>query len=165
MMVRKKVRLMAEGETLLVSADDPSTTRDIPSFCRFMDHTLVASETEQAPRELLSLRGHVKAPNGKMLNVNEHWALDAITEGCEKTGVPRFTPHDLRRTFATECRRVGIPLPTIRDLMGHKDTATTERYIGRYRDDASIQVPLPAALSVVTSPAPANVVPMTRARK
>ena len=49
MMVRKKVRLMADGETLLVSADDPSTTRDIPSFCRFMDHTLVASETEQAP--------------------------------------------------------------------------------------------------------------------
>ncbi|MBP0604443.1 MULTISPECIES: sulfurtransferase TusA [Aeromonas] len=57
MMVRKKVRLMAEGETLLVSADDPSTTRDIPSFCRFMDHTLVASETEQAPYRYLIRKG------------------------------------------------------------------------------------------------------------
>ncbi|MGY3945343.1 sulfurtransferase TusA [Aeromonas tecta] len=57
MMVRKKVRLMAEGETLLVSADDPSTTRDIPSFCRFMDHTLIASETAQAPYRYLIRKG------------------------------------------------------------------------------------------------------------
>ena len=57
MMVRKKVRLLADGETLLVSADDPSTTRDIPSFCRFMDHTLVASETEQAPYRYLIRKG------------------------------------------------------------------------------------------------------------
>lgn len=57
MMVRKKVRLMADGETLLVSADDPSTTRDIPSFCRFMDHTLVASETEQVPYRYLIRKG------------------------------------------------------------------------------------------------------------
>ncbi|MCR3985826.1 sulfurtransferase TusA [Aeromonas caviae] len=57
MMVRKKVRLMADGETLLVSADDPSTTRDIPSFCRFMDHTLVASETEEAPYRYLIRKG------------------------------------------------------------------------------------------------------------
>ena len=57
MMVRKKVRLMADGETLLVSADDPATTRDIPSFCRFMDHTLVASETEQAPYRYLIRKG------------------------------------------------------------------------------------------------------------
>ena len=57
MMVRKKVRLMAEGETLLVSADDPSTTRDIPSFCRFMDHTLIASGTEQAPYRYLVRKG------------------------------------------------------------------------------------------------------------
>ena len=34
MMVRKTVRKMATDETLLVVADDPSTTRDIPSFCR-----------------------------------------------------------------------------------------------------------------------------------
>ncbi len=57
MMVRKKVRLMADGETLLVSADNPSTTRDIPSFCRFMDHTLVASETAQAPYRYLIRKG------------------------------------------------------------------------------------------------------------
>ena len=53
MMVRSKVRKLAPGETLLILADDPSTTRDIPSFCRFMDHTLLASQTQQAPFQYL----------------------------------------------------------------------------------------------------------------
>ncbi|BCV34684.1 sulfurtransferase TusA [Shewanella indica] len=57
MMVRKKVRYMAEGETLLIIADDPATTRDIPSFCQFMDHTLVASQTDNLPYQYLIKKG------------------------------------------------------------------------------------------------------------
>ncbi|MFI3245122.1 MAG: sulfurtransferase TusA [Ferrimonas sp.] len=57
MMVRKAVRNMAEGETLLVIADDPSTTRDIPSFCTFMDHTLVASTIDSSPYQYLIRKG------------------------------------------------------------------------------------------------------------
>ena len=40
---------MNEGEVLLILADDPATTRDIPSFCQFMGHTLLASETQDTP--------------------------------------------------------------------------------------------------------------------
>ena len=57
MMVRKTVRQMAAGETLLIIADDPATTRDIPSFCEFMDHTLIASETAQTPYHYLIKKG------------------------------------------------------------------------------------------------------------
>ncbi|MGL5047569.1 MAG: sulfurtransferase TusA [Shewanella sp.] len=57
MMVRKTVRQMAAGETLLIIADDPATTRDIPSFCEFMDHTLIASETTQTPYQYLIRKG------------------------------------------------------------------------------------------------------------
>ncbi|ABS06186.1 Sulfurtransferase TusA [Shewanella baltica] len=57
MMVRKTVRQMAAGETLLIIADDPATTRDIPSFCEFMDHTLIASETTQTPYHYLIKKG------------------------------------------------------------------------------------------------------------
>ena len=53
MMVRKTVRHMDDGQTLLIIADDPATTRDIPGFCRFMDHQLIAQETEQAPDRYL----------------------------------------------------------------------------------------------------------------
>ncbi|MGL5948627.1 MAG: sulfurtransferase TusA [Aeromonas sp.] len=57
MLVRKQVRAMQAGETLLVSADDPSTTRDIPSFCRFMDHILLAEETAHTPYRYLIRKG------------------------------------------------------------------------------------------------------------
>ncbi|MCL1059509.1 sulfurtransferase TusA [Shewanella sp. Choline-02u-19] len=57
MMVRKSVRRMNNGETLLIIADDPATTRDIPSFCEFMDHTLIASQTEATPYQYLIKKG------------------------------------------------------------------------------------------------------------
>lgn len=49
MMVRLKIRKIASGETLLIKCDDPSTTRDIPSFCRFMEHTLIAKQVDDKP--------------------------------------------------------------------------------------------------------------------
>ena len=49
MLVRKNIRHLNEGEVLLIIADDPATTRDIPSFCQFMDHRLLHSETAQPP--------------------------------------------------------------------------------------------------------------------
>jgi tRNA 2-thiouridine synthesizing protein A len=57
MMIRKTVRGMNDGETLLILADDPATTRDIPSFCRHMDHTLLAEETEKQPYRYLIKKG------------------------------------------------------------------------------------------------------------
>ncbi|MEG3133171.1 sulfurtransferase TusA [Rouxiella sp. T17] len=57
MMVRKTVRNMQEGETLLIVADDPATTRDIPGFCRFMEHQLLAADTEQLPYRFLLKKG------------------------------------------------------------------------------------------------------------
>ncbi|MEI8633729.1 sulfurtransferase TusA [Vibrio sp. PP-XX7] len=57
MMVRKTIRTMTEGDVLLVLADDPSTIRDIPSFCRFMDHQLLQAETENIPYRYLIRKG------------------------------------------------------------------------------------------------------------
>jgi tRNA 2-thiouridine synthesizing protein A len=53
MMVRLNIRKIAVGETLLINTDDPSTTRDIPSFCRFMEHELVVSQTKNPPFQFL----------------------------------------------------------------------------------------------------------------
>ena len=57
MMIRSAVRKMENGETLLIIADDPSTTRDIPSFCRFMDHTLLEKEVDAVPYRYLVKKG------------------------------------------------------------------------------------------------------------
>lgn len=57
MMVRKTVRGMQAGETLLIIADDPATTRDIPGFCVFMEHELLAQQTESLPYRYLLRKG------------------------------------------------------------------------------------------------------------
>lgn len=49
MLVRLQIRKIATGETLLIKCDDPSTTRDIPSFCRFMEHELIAKQVDEKP--------------------------------------------------------------------------------------------------------------------
>ncbi len=64
MMVRKTVRTMPVGETLLIIADDPATTRDIPGFCRFMEHELVAQETEALPYRYLIRKATEPLPDG-----------------------------------------------------------------------------------------------------
>ncbi len=57
MMIRKTIRHMADGQTLMIIADDPATTRDIPSFCRFMEHQLLKSDTTQEPYRYLIKKG------------------------------------------------------------------------------------------------------------
>jgi tRNA 2-thiouridine synthesizing protein A len=51
------VRTMQEGEILVVLADDPASVRDIPSFCRFMDHTLVIAEVDSKPYRYVIKKG------------------------------------------------------------------------------------------------------------
>lgn len=47
MLLHKKIREMAVGDELEVIATDPSTQRDIPKFCTFLGHALLASSSEQ----------------------------------------------------------------------------------------------------------------------
>jgi tRNA 2-thiouridine synthesizing protein A len=47
MMLHNKVRGLAGGELLKVIATDPSTQRDIPKFCVFLDHELVDQQVEE----------------------------------------------------------------------------------------------------------------------
>lgn len=57
MLTRKTIRQMQEGEILLIIADDPATTRDIPSFCQFMDHQLLKSQTIHTPYQYWVKKG------------------------------------------------------------------------------------------------------------
>jgi len=57
MIVRLKIREMQIGETVTVTADDHSTTRDIPSFCRFMEHELVDHQSTKPPYQYVIKKG------------------------------------------------------------------------------------------------------------
>jgi len=47
MLLHKKIREIAPGDTLTLVATDPSTTRDVPKFCHFLGHELLNSEESE----------------------------------------------------------------------------------------------------------------------
>ncbi len=53
---------------------------------------------------------------------------NSIESIVRKTGIPRFTMHDLRHTFASHLVMDGVDLPTVKVLMGHSNIATTMIY-------------------------------------
>lgn len=58
-----------------------------------------------------------------------------VSRAATKNGAKRFTPHDLRRTFASRQLDAGTDIATVADLMGHADVNTTRKY-DRRGDDA-----------------------------
>lgn len=44
MLLHQAVKKMAAGGVIEVQATDPSTTRDIPKFCLFLGHELLANK-------------------------------------------------------------------------------------------------------------------------
>jgi Phage integrase family len=54
-----------------------------------------------------------------------------LAEACERAGIERCSPNDLRRTFASWQVEAGVPLFPIAQAMGHKDTRMLERVYGR----------------------------------
>ena len=47
MMLHEKMPEMESGSILKVVATDPSTTRDIPQFCRFLGYSLLHQEVSE----------------------------------------------------------------------------------------------------------------------
>jgi integrase len=45
-----------------------------------------------------------------------------------KAGLVDFTFHDLRHTFAGRLVMAGVDVPTVKELLGHKDMSMTLRY-------------------------------------
>jgi tRNA 2-thiouridine synthesizing protein A len=44
MLLHKEIKNIKEGQILSIVATDPSTTRDVPKFCHFLGHKLIAAD-------------------------------------------------------------------------------------------------------------------------
>ena len=82
-------------------------------------------------RETLSKSGYLFVTlsgktAGEPLNVNAVYAMLRRLE--EKTGI-KATPHMLRHYFANERRKSGWDISLIANALGHKQIATTEKYL------------------------------------
>ncbi|HXP17919.1 MAG TPA: tyrosine-type recombinase/integrase, partial [Terriglobales bacterium] len=60
-------------------------------------------------------------------------ALIRAAEGAACSN--RITPHRLRHTFATEMLRLGVSLPALMQLLGHRDISMTLRYLQVTQED------------------------------
>jgi len=56
---------------------------------------------------------------------NVYWSFK---KAARLTGIPKVRLHDLRHTFATRLIESGVDIITVRDLLGHSQSAVTERY-------------------------------------
>lgn len=59
-----------------------------------------------------------------------------LARACERAGVPRVTPNDLRRTFATWLKQRDVDSAVVAAMMGHSSTAMVDRVYGKL-DEAS----------------------------
>lgn len=57
----------------------------------------------------------------------KHGLNTAVRNACDKAGIPRWSPGQLRKTRATQARRDG-DLETAQQILGHSSKQTTERH-------------------------------------
>jgi integrase len=58
----------------------------------------------------------------------------AFERAVRKAAIDDFTFHNLRYTFASRLVMAGVDLPTVKELMGHKNISMTLRYTHLSRD-------------------------------
>lgn len=73
----------------------------------------------------LDPRGETPVPGSKLRRQSVH---RICLRRSAAAGVEHFSPHDLRRTVATQLHEHGVGLSEIRDVLGHRDLETTARY-------------------------------------
>ncbi len=52
-----------------------------------------------------------------------------VQQAAQRAGLPKISPHDLRRSFARGAFEAGVSFELIRQALGHSSIATTERYV------------------------------------
>ena len=69
----------------------------------------------------------VKDKKGKVVTTSPGVLLDDVKRACSRAGVTECTPHDLRRSFASLCFFLGIPVKQIKEWGGWKNDDVLNR--------------------------------------
>lgn len=123
-----------QGKTLTVAGEGTKTseTRHIPLNAE-------ARDTLKAWKKQSEARGYVfPGQDGeRMTDVKTAWL-----ELLKAAGVEDFRWHDMRHDFASRLVMAGVPLNTVRDLLGHSDIKMTLRYAHLAPDSKAAAVEL-----------------------
>jgi len=80
--------------------------------------------TDPGPLFYAILRADIPFP--RRMGPTSIWKM--LRERGHRAGLAHFTPHDLRRSFASRLLDEGVDISTIADLMGHTDPSITKGY-------------------------------------
>lgn len=113
-----------------VPADDH--IRQIVARILALRGTAACTQPANSPDWLL------REPDGRRVTYQRMWK--ALAEAARRAGCSApVRPHQLRHTFASEMVRLGISLPALRELLGHRDIRMTMRYIAVTQNDLQRQ--------------------------
>jgi site-specific recombinase XerD len=82
-----------------------------------------------APPSYLAKSQHLLLPRSRRQTL-EKTLRSVLAQTAKRAGCfTHATPHQLRHSFATEMLRLGVSLPALMQLLGHKDVRMTLRYV------------------------------------
>ncbi|MCG4280872.1 site-specific integrase [Lacticaseibacillus saniviri] len=125
-----------------VIVDDPkfpASNRTLYMSDRLKDALLQFNELFYPSTRIVSLSHDTKGTDDLIFRyswsekANLQPLRDRSTNGAferirKRASLPKITIHDLRHTHAVLLRESGVPLEDIKDILGHKDIATTQIY-------------------------------------
>lgn len=97
----------------------------------------LAEGAQEALSDWLAIRGPWSGPLFTVIRKGDHVTLDPLTaqsvydilaKRAAEANVKKFSPHDLRRTFAGDLLDKGADIATVQKLMGHANANTTAGY-------------------------------------
>ena len=120
------------GKLLRVRHGKGQQARDIP----------LEKKAIRALKTWLDLRGFVPTTAALFTNrydqrLSDRSVRELLTTYRQAAGISkRATPHSLRHTFASYKAKAGVPMPMLKDMLGHAKLSTTQIYTHTDRLDA-----------------------------
>lgn len=75
-----------------------------------------------SPQVQVLLDKRVRVEGAYLFKLTEHSMYDIMMHKCEKLGLPRYSPHDLRHYYASVLLSLGVPDKYTMERMGHSTT-------------------------------------------
>jgi site-specific recombinase XerD len=120
--VEQEVNITGKGNK---QRNNPLPSRVVEIIQCWLDKRIQFNAEIDCPFLLLRFR-----KNGRPVNegITDKAVYNIVVKLYKEAGLSHFSPHDLRRTFATHLLENGIDIFTVQDLMDHADISTTKGY-------------------------------------